>query len=58
MAFDEHAFYKKFTELMGAPPKPEMPIAPREYRTFLNKKSNILLEADPEAIVTVPGRET
>ena len=35
MAFDEHAFYKKSTELMGAPPKPEMPIAPREYRTFL-----------------------
>ena len=57
MAFDEHAFYKKFTELMGAPPKPEMPIAPREYRTFLNKKSNILLEADPEAIVTEEKQE-
>lgn len=57
MVRDEIRFLREFTKRMGAPPKPEMRINPREYRTFLNSKSNILLEADPEAVITDEKRE-
>ena len=49
---DSVSEYQAFCKKLGAPPRPEIKIGPRDYRTLVNKKANILLEADPEAVVT------
>ena len=43
--------YQAFAKALNAPPKKLIPIGERDRRWY-NKKSHILLEADPEALVT------
>ena len=43
--------YQAFARALNAPPKKLIPIGERDRRWY-NKKSHILLEADPEALVT------
>ena len=44
--------YQAFAKALNAPPKKLIPIGERDRRWY-NKKSHILLEADPEALVTL-----